>query len=409
MFAPASVANSQQPYLPPSSHSDQRSEKPSHPDKAAQAPADPVRDARPSVVYIHSQRFERVDTYSSSSVGGSKPVEETAAVEPSELAEAAAATILGFIERQLQLDTAEGASGEQLTSRLESGLEGFLQGFAEASEQLDAAGLLTDEMKTEIQGTYDLVMSGVANLEERYLDGGSISRPEPAIVSAPVQSTQAAYARTESAQSSQFSFELTTADGDTVTIHASSLEAMLSESLARETQGANGQLGFREHQQAYYQGTEFSLKVDGELDDHELSAINDLLGQVRDLSETFFSGDLDGAFEEALGLGYDSSAIADFSLNLSQTSVKRVTEAYQQFAPAQPEQAAVAGAKVASLNERLQPLGSFVQGLLDTLESASRFSAPGSLIEQLAEFFDRDENPRFQSSVSQLLAGLNVE
>jgi len=367
-------------------------------------PSTDLRDAKPSVVYIHSERYERVETYSSSSINSRDlaPAGEVTALAPSEYAEVAAGNILNFIEAQLQTDLAASATPEDLASRLEAGLDGFLQGFEEARAQLDDLGLLSDDMEVEIQGTYDLVLAGIAGFEEKFLEGGSIDKPEPRLA-APMTAETAVSNRSEVAQSNRFSFELTTADGDTVVIQASSVDAQIIESLS---QSSGGREFSHSLTQASFQSRDFSLQVEGELDDAEMAAISDLLGQMNDLSASFFAGDLDQAFESALNLGYDSSEIVQFSLNLSQSSVQRVTQAYQQFIPSAvttleaPEQAPVA------LAERMKPLGSFVQGLLDTLESASHFSAPEDLIEQLAEFFDNAEKPRFQSTLTQLLEGI---
>jgi len=368
-------------------------------------PSSTVRDAKPSVVYIHTERFERVETYSSSRSHSIAPSGPITAAEPSEHAEVAAGNILNFIEARLQMDLAASATPEELASRLEAGLDGFLQGFEEARGQLDDLGLLSDEMAAEIQGTYDLVMAGIADFEERFLQGGTIDKPEPRMIKSTASAETVEHNRSEAAQSNRFSFELTTADGDTVVINASSVGALISESLSQ----SSGRVEFGHSlMQASYQSSEFSLSVEGELDEAEMAAINDLLGQVSELSTSFFDGDLDQAFASALNLGYDSSEIVQFSLNLSQSSVQRVTQAYQQFIPSavsalgspDEQQAPVA------LTERLKPLGSFVQGLIETLESASYFSAPGDLIEQLAEFFDRPEQPRFQLTVSQLLEGI---
>lgn len=365
--------------------------------------SNPVRDARPSVVYIHSERFERQETYSSTSARSLTPAGEVLVSEPSEHAEVAAGNILNFIEAQLKKDLAASATPEELASRLEAGLDGFLQGFEEARGQLDDLGLLNEEMDAEIQGTYDLVLAGIADFEEQFLDGGSIDKPEPRL-SAPTSVESIEHSRSETAQSNRFSFELTTADGDSVVIHASSVDALISESLS---QSSNGREFGQSLMQASYQSSEFALSVDGELDEAEMAAIGDLLGQVSQLSVSFFEGDLDQAFASALNLGYDSSEIVQFSLNLSQSSVQRVTQAYQQFIPS-----AVSGldnsneAAPVALTERMKPLGSFVQGLIDTLESASHFSAPEDLIEQLAEFFDRPEQPRFQATLMQLLEGV---
>jgi len=424
MFAPATQPNPHSYYAAPNNQagkaphdakSQQAADEPrgsvGHVDKGkpddglkSAEPSVAVRDAKPSVVYIHSERYERVETYSATSSRSLAPAGDVSALAPSEHAEVAAGNILQFIEAQLHADKAASATPEELASRLEAGLEGFLQGFEEARSQLDDLGLLSDEMNIEIQGTYDLVLAGIADLEDKFLEGGSITKPEPRVL-VPAAFESTASSRSEATQSSRFSFELTTADGDTVVIQASSVNAMISESLSQSSQGRGGSYSFM---QSSYQNSDFSLAVEGTLDDGELAAISDLLGQVHELSALFFDGDLDQAFDAALNLGYDSSEIVQFSLNLSQSSVQRVTQAYQQFIPSAvstleaPEQAPVA------LTERMKPLGSFVQGLLDTLENASHFSAPKDLIEQLAEFFDSSDKPRFQSTVSQLLDGIEL-
>jgi len=421
MFAPATQPNPQSYYAAPNNHAG----KAPHGDKPQQGSGEPrgnidhiargkpsegadqaekptiaaVRDAKPSVVYIHRERYERVDTYSATGSRGLAPVE---AAGPSEHAEVAAGNILQFIEAQMRTDLAASATPKELASRLEAGLDGFLQGFEEARSQLNDLGLLSSEMDAEIQGTYDLVLAGIADLENEFLDGASITKPEPRLV-APVAVETNAVSRSEAVQSSRFSFELTTADGDTVVIQARSVNAMISESMSQSSQEGAGSYSLT---QAFSQNSEFELVVEGHLDDRELAAISDLLGQVSELSESFFSGDLDGAFNEALNLGYDSSEIVQFSLNLSQSSVQRVTQAYQQFIPSTVSELDSAENAPAALSERLKPLGSFVQGLLDTLETASYFSSPDDLIDQLAEFFDRPERPRFQVALSQLLEGL---
>lgn len=84
-------------------------------------------------------------------------------------AEKVAGNILGFIEYRLQLDIAEGATLEQLQSRLEAGLAGFEKGFADASEKLKALSMLSPEIEQDIGNTYDLVISGIDALREKFL------------------------------------------------------------------------------------------------------------------------------------------------------------------------------------------------------------------------------------------------
>ena len=69
--------------------------------------------------------------YEKISSRGKAAVEAYESVEPL-TATKVASNILGFIERRLQADVADGATQEQLQSRLEAGLSGFKKGFAEA-------------------------------------------------------------------------------------------------------------------------------------------------------------------------------------------------------------------------------------------------------------------------------------
>src|SRR6187431_1466302 len=84
-------------------------------------------------------------------------------------AEKVAGNILGFIERRLQMDVAEGATQEELQARLEAGLSGFKKGFAEASEKLEALSLLNPEIKADIGKTYDLVLEGIDDLRSKFI------------------------------------------------------------------------------------------------------------------------------------------------------------------------------------------------------------------------------------------------
>jgi hypothetical protein len=90
-------------------------------------------------------------------------------------AEKVANNILGFIERRLQLDVAEGATQEELQARLDAGLAGFKKGFAEASEKLEALSLLSPEIKTDIGKTYDLVLEGVDELRSKFIQSTDVT------------------------------------------------------------------------------------------------------------------------------------------------------------------------------------------------------------------------------------------
>jgi hypothetical protein len=285
-------------------------------------------------------------------------------------AEKASNNILGFIERRLMLDQADGATQEELASRLEAGLEGFEKGFAQAKEQLEALALFSPEIEADINQTYNLVHQGISSLKEKYLGiaesvpnttqtsnirtEGSTSDTQNNI-SAPDLAASLSAPNSFFAQRNDFSFDLKTRDGDTVTIRANAQE--INASKYGQERSSN-----------------FSIEINGELDEGELAAINDLLSQVNDLATTFFSGDMNKAFEQALSVGYDYEEIAQFALKLTHTEVQANPTNYQTD-------------NQIPFTQRLDPIRDFAQQLLDTIETA-HLANQEEILQQLAERID---------------------
>ncbi len=322
-------------------------------------------------------------------------------------AERAASNILGFIERRLSIDAAEGASDEQLESRLEAGLSGFKKGFAEAEEQLKALGMLNDTVAEDIGKTFDYVTEGIEDLRERFLGERSVQdngEAEEALAqnaaglfdgaAERVGNSSAAY---NFAQKNSFSFSLTTADGDKVTIRASSAEAF---AMRFSEDGDSQQLAG-----AYASSEKFRLDIKGELDEGELEAINELLGKVNDLAEDFFAGDLDQAFQEAIDIGYNREEISGFALRLTHTEVQRFSSAYQTQEPAGERQGS-------TLSDRLMPVGEFAQKLLDALDSLDAMQQERSLMAELLQGVSEqrgEDNNRLMQFAGTLQESLEAE
>lgn len=366
---------------------------------AAGATSVSIEDRRQSALQIVNRTltmaYEKI-----ASRGGSVSAEYEA-FEPL-TAEKVATNILGFIERRLQLDVADGATQEELQARLEAGLAGFKKGFAEASEKLEVLSLLSPEIETDIGKTYDLVLEGIDELRAKFIQATAEDVAEvadkPAIGAEVLNSQKAAktnavlevpefipaaasylgYANYEYGRAREFSFELTTKEGDKVVIKAAS-----SEGLALETgRMGQGNSSVSALDASYSASQSFSLSIEGDLSEVELVAINDLLGRVNELAGQFFAGNLDMAFEQAMSLGYDESQIGSFALNLAQAEIQQVTKAYQVFEPV----SAGGSANKADLpGDRLLPVGNFIRDLLDSFERASMFDEPQSLLMNMAE------------------------
>ncbi len=181
-----------------------------------------------------------------------------------------------------------------------------------------------------------------------------------------------------SLQGRSFSFELVTEEGDVVTIQASAAQAYSANARYYSGQSAAGddkfsQLKFSDQALS---ASQFSFEVEGDLNTDELTAINDLLNDVTNLASVFYGGDIDGAYEQALALGYDDEQISSFSLNLTQVSVEKATYEYRG-----------SGAERGSLlADRLQSASEFMQGL-DSLLSRieQQYAQQSGLLETLLD------------------------
>jgi flagellar biosynthesis/type III secretory pathway protein FliH len=136
-----------------------------------------------------------------------------------ERASFAASNILGFIEKRLRADVADGASKEQLESRLNAALEGFEKGYKEANQILDDLNLITPSLEDEIALTKEKVMAGLGELTDEFIaEPSQLIKPDSVQQDlsnlAPLEGTQ--YAQVEAGEARDFSFSLTTRDGDQV-------------------------------------------------------------------------------------------------------------------------------------------------------------------------------------------------
>lgn len=309
-----------------------------------------------------SQAYEKIagkDAVSTTAYNDQEPMTANRAVS----------TILGFIERRLKMDAAEGATQEQLQSRLEAGLEGFKKGFAEAEEKLRALSMFYPEVEADLSDTYKQVIAGIDALREKIVAGvapsSSGQQVTESAIAAPssinIALQQGLY---EYAEARDFKFELLTKEGDKVSIRASS-SLGVSATAAQDKNGVsvNGSKS---------SANSFELTIDGDLNESELNAINELLGRVDKLAGQFYAGNLDDIFDKAMTLGYDDQQIAGYSLNLSQVQIQQVAESYGAFSPD--------GEQVTSLANQLAPVGDFIKDVLSSLNVASEFADPHQLL-----------------------------
>lgn len=295
--------------------------------------------------------------------------------------EKVAGRILGFIEQRLQSEAAAGADPAKLDKLLSQARDGVEKGFAEARKILDGMGVLKGQVAGDIDDTYKRIQDGFGDLDKRFGSAAPSASDKVAV---------AGYSERFSALAETFDLSVTTRDGDRLRISVAQASASWSQSSFAASSDGKSTSVVGSSQSGRMQIGGWQVDVEGELDDDEIKALEKLFSQVQDLSDTFYAGDLAGAFDRAMALDMDGEQLASMSLRLTQTSVRQATDAY----------GAVAGQGASAVNSGLQE---YAQGLLDALRSAGDLAqdAGGMLKELLKGGFSLDERfdqPRLEKA-----------
>lgn len=246
--------------------------------------------------------------------------------------EKVARNVLKFVGGVIRGAADGGASDEKLNGLFSQAREGVSRGFAMAEK--DLAGFMNEEIEQGMTKSRDLIDTGIDDLET------DIFGREPA--NAVTLSSLNAVAASDEKSGS---LTIRTKDGDEVSFSFESLRSFqASQQLNFEAQTSEGQSSAENGEQSgtnfsasytqrtsyqFYERSGISFSLKGELDEDELDSIADLVGQVQDLADTFYSGDIDKAFEEALSLGFDDKELVGYALQLNRTTQTEVLKTYE--------------------------------------------------------------------------------
>lgn len=246
--------------------------------------------------------------------------------------EKVARNVLKFVGGVIRGAADGGASDEKLNGLFSQAREGVSRGFAMAEK--DLAGFMNEEIEQGMTKSRDLIDTGIDDLETDIFGRG----PANAVT---LSSLNAVAASDEKSGS----LTIRTKDGDEVSFSFESLRSFqASQQLNFEAQTSEGQSSAENGEQSgtnfsasytqqtsyqYYERSGISFSLKGELDEDELDSIADLVGQVQDLADTFYSGDIDKAFEEALSLGFDDKELVGYALQLNRTTQTEVLKTYE--------------------------------------------------------------------------------
>lgn len=313
-----------------------------------------------------------------------RPVEPSSGVQsvnPATGSNDAANTILQFVAQRLAQFQQQGASIDELRTKLDDAKQGFLTGVAQAEEILSGRQLLDDAQQQRIDDLTTAFNAGITRIAENLglkasddfgeqvssVTQSQIVKPEAAIASTasqesanqpPVNNNVSRRSSTNSSSSTntnnradtkndfpaQFKndfllnrstflrqdsidLQLRTQDGDIINVSFLASQANTSRSRSSSfTNNDNQSVDFSRSFSRSFSQTELQISVQGEIDAGELAALESLLNQAADIATAFFSGQDSEAFNQALALDIDSEEIAGFSLDLQTRELLQVSE-----------------------------------------------------------------------------------
>lgn len=302
--------------------------------------------------------------------------------------EAVIDTVMDHVSKRIGEARSNGVSDEDLQSMFDAARSGVEQGFTQARDQIDAINKLNEPLAEKIDAAETGIYQGIDDLEEETFNPDSVQ-----ISPRPLESVE--YAKAYERTNNSFEFEVTTQEGDVVTITAMSNKESYQEALLAQTD--NSELYYNYSEENNRSG--FNLQVQGDLNESEMAALEDLMSQVNDLAEEFYTGDLGTAFDMAMELTSDADQIAQFSLDLKQSYVSHTEygsmsgDALTNYAkPPLPKGLA-------------EPLADFAQGVKDAYDKANTFQNPRSLLDNL--FDQMDQQAKMPELLQPMLDSLN--
>ncbi len=239
-----------------------------------------------------------------------------------------AKNVMKFVGGVIGSAAKNGASSDKLSELITQARDGVAKGIAMAEKEI--GGLMNDEIADGIDRSRNLLTDRLDELEKRLLGNDEEQN---------IQSARGVQSLSLGAsESKDGSILIRTKDGDELRLSFESLREFqynqqsvlsLGEQVAEGEAADNANTVSEIGNYAFYERAGISFSLKGELDESELEAIADLVGQANELANTFFSGDLDKAFEQALKIGFNDEELAVFAMKLNHTQQTEVVQAYE--------------------------------------------------------------------------------
>ncbi|MFA3792796.1 DUF5610 domain-containing protein [Aliiglaciecola sp. SL4] len=342
--------------------------------------------------------------------------------------EEVANNVLHFVSGVISGAARNGADEETLSSLFDQARSGVAKGINLAEK--DLSGFMNEDISEGIDRSADLIEQGIQRLQDQLF--GNENEVDDAALQSPMSTV------TESLSASRQQsgeLQIRTRDGDEVTIRFEDLKQfelnrqVLMEQEKQITQSsdiekndvlprastdnvetpsnANVQADEVELQSAesdesstpanarpeasetngeptaaqqsvFVAQSNYSFSVTGELDESELESIGQLVSDANDLANTFFEGDIEQAFEQALEIGFDEQELAGFALQLTRQDQVEVVKAYESVSQYNDDDSSQEPS-----SKPIERVSDYLQKMLNVFEQSQQKLADGDQYDKL--------------------------
>ena len=284
--------------------------------------------------------------------------------------EKVAKNVLNFVGGVIRGAAEGGANDEKLNNLFSQAREGVSKGFAMAEK--DLAGFMNDEIEEGITRSRDLIDTGINELETDIFNPG-VNASELNALNMSDAKSGSLLIRTKDGDEVQLRFE-SVKQFSASSFYSASENNQDADTSNEDNQGSSSQ---QVERYQYFESNGISFSLKGELDEEELTAIADLVEQTQDLADTFYNGDVDKAFEQALTLGFDDKELVGYALQLNRTTQAEVVKAYEniQHYSENGEVENQYGSIVSPISQYLEKMMSAFENATNTLESGEDYNS----------------------------------
>lgn len=255
--------------------------------------------------------------------------------------EKVAQRIMSHVGNYMEKLQQKGADSERLSAVFDTAKEAVQKGMEDAKEKLDALGWLTNGgVQQGIDETQSLLDEGFEALKKAFLEPAA----EVSIAS------EMSYRREDYSQ-----IQMTTQEGDVVKLNLYALNASAQGEAASMSENGLTYSRYESSSQSFA----FDFSVEGDLNDDELEAIQDMMESVAKVSDLFYDGDVAGALQKGFDMGFDASQLASFSMTLQTSQTMKSSQAVSAYG------------QNGGMRSIQEPLGEYRQALEEAVKKTS--------------------------------------